>query len=181
MDIHENWEKALQGTEIIRSRVKNLKTFSDTKVPYVILSKSLMNLGDTVVRKGKVLVSRPSIILPPHIPQLYGFDLDDQGAINENFITNFLMIRGISMPSLKYNNELYSVDIHEGNLGGAISFYNNDLQRKEDVHTGLVVAPDECWSLSLLIFICAQVARNAETDIKKLLERYKEEGEADNN
>lgn len=172
MDIFKNWEDALKRTEIIRSRVKELMTFADTSVPYVLLSSSSINMGDTVVRKGKVKVSKPSIVLPPSIPQFYGFDLDQKGSFQENMVTNFLMVRGITMPSLKYNNELYSIDIFESQLETAISHYHNDLQRKEDVQTGLLVGPEDCWQLSLLIYICSQVVKNAQNDIKRLLEKH---------
>jgi len=175
MDIHQNWEKALKNTEIIRSRVKELMTFSDTQVPYILLSASSINLGDTVVRKGNVKVNKPAIILPPNVPQFYGFEFDREGVFNENTLTNFLMVRGITMPSMKYNNQVYSVDVHEEKLEKAIGSYHNELQRKEDVQTGLLVGPEDCWQFSLLVYICMQVARNTESDIRRLLEKYHNE------
>ena len=56
MDVHSAWEKALQETNIVRSRVIGLQTFSETHVPYILLSPSTINEGDTVVRTGEVLV-----------------------------------------------------------------------------------------------------------------------------
>ena len=82
-------------------------------------------------------------------------------------------MRGISFPSLKYDNRTQSLDIHEGKLSQAIKNFQEDLQRKEDVHTGLVVGPEDCWQFSLLIFICTQVAKNADQDIRHLLDEYK--------
>ncbi|MCX5681082.1 MAG: hypothetical protein NT079_02185 [Candidatus Omnitrophica bacterium] len=132
MYIQENWEKALSHTEIVRPRIKNLLTFDDTKVPYILLSASSVNLGDTVVRKGDVTVTRPSLILPPNIPQLDGFKFEEDGA-SQDGIVNFLMVRGVSIPSLKYDNHTYSVDVHEDNLDNATAFYKEYLQRREDV------------------------------------------------
>ncbi|MFH1359581.1 MAG: hypothetical protein ABIJ41_00910 [Candidatus Omnitrophota bacterium] len=178
MDIQKSWEKALKNTEIVRARVKSLSTFSDTQVPYVLLSESEINTGDTVVRKGSITVTKPSIMLPPHIPQFEGFELENIGRFNEETIMNFLLVRGITLPSLKYQNQTYSLDLYEGTLKKAIEFHNDLLQKKEDVHTGLVVGPDDCWPFSMLIFICAQAARSASSDIQKLLDEYKKkEGE----
>jgi len=174
MSINENWEKALTHTEIIRPRVKGLLTFDDTKVPYILLSASTVNLGDTVVRKGEVLVTKPSIILPPNIPQFDGFKFDDEGASHEGII-NFLMVRGVSMPSLKYDNRTYSVEVHEDNLDNAGVHYKEYLQRREDVQTGLVVCPDDCWQFSLLLYIGTQVAKNTESDIRQLIEKFHKE------
>jgi len=171
MNIYDSWEKALKETEIIRSRVRALLTFADTQVPYVLLSESTVNEGDTVVRKGSVLVQKPSIILPPNVPQFEGFEFEQDSSRED--VTRFLLLRGVMMPSLRYNNKTNSLDIHEGKLSEAITYYSDLLQGQEDVHTGLIIGPEDCWQFSLLIFICSQVARNADNDIKKLLEEYK--------
>lgn len=176
MDIQESWEKALKNTEIIRSRVKALLTFTTTDLPYILLSKSAVNLGDTVVRKGKVLLEKPSLILPSHLPQFEGFDFEKELHLNEDTITNFLLIRGVKFPSFRYNNQTYSLDIYEGNLDRAIKHFSNQLQRKEDVHSGLIVGPEDCWQFSLLIFICSMVVKSADGDIKNILEDLRRKG-----
>ncbi len=173
MDLESQWQKALKETEIIRSRVQGLFTFTDTRVPYILLSESTINLGDTVVRSGEVLVEKPSLILPPNLPQFDGFEFDDKGdAHNEQFV-NFLLVRGVSLPSLRYNNRTGSLDLHEDKLKGAIRHYKEILQGREDVHTGLIVGPEDCWQFSLLIFICSQVLRNSDADLRGLLDKLK--------
>lgn len=172
MDITEAWEKALRSTQIIRSRVQALLTFQDTRVPYVFLSESTINLGDTVVRKGEVLVERPALILPPNFPQFSGFEFEKDLRSDDKFI-NFLMVRGITLPSLRYNNRTQGLDVYEGKLSSAIKHYEDLLQQKEDVATGLIAGPEDCWQFSLLIFSCMQVAKNAGTDLRRLLDEYK--------
>lgn len=173
MNIHEAWEKALQSTEIHRNRVKDLATFSETRVEYILLSESTINLGDTLVRKGEVTVLKPSIMLPPDIPQFLGFEFEKESDFQREAVTNFLLVRGIHLPSLKYDNKTLSLNVYEGAITRAIGFFKDDLQRREDVHIGLVSGPDDCWQFSLLIFLCTQVARNAEVDIRRLLEDFK--------
>ena len=176
MDFNKIWTKALSQTEIIRSRVQALMTMGDTHVPYVLLSESSINVGDTVVRKGEVMVQRPSLIVPPNNPQFDGFDLEgfnDGAGFDQNSMINFLLVRGISLPSMRYDNQTSSLDIYEGKLSDAIKHYNESFQKKENVNTGLIVGPEDCWQFSLLIFICTQIARNAESDMKRLLNEYK--------
>ena len=172
MDIYEDWSRALKNTEIIRPRVQSLLTFKDTHVPYILLSESSINLGDTVVRQGEVIVEKPSLILPPNIPQFDGFDFEEESA-DKNAIINFLLVRGVSIPSLHYSNKTYMVDIYEGNLNKAISHYQELLQHQENVQAGLMTGPEDCWRFSVIIYICSQIAKNADTDIRKLLEEYK--------
>ena len=172
MDIQEAWEKALKNTEIIRSRVQALMTFKDTSVPYILLSASNVNVGDTVVRKGEVVVERPSLILPPHMPRLDGFDLQEE-QFAENYLINFLLVRGIQLPSLRYNNTTNSLEIFEGELGKAVAYYQDQLQRMENVNAGLISGPEDVWQFSILIYCCSQVAKNAEADIRRLLEQHR--------
>lgn len=172
MGIEQSWEKALRNTEIMRSRVQALLTFRDTRVPYIFLAESTVNLGDTLVRKGEVMVQRPSLILPPNMPQFAGFELDTDEKIDQNNFINFLLVRGVSVPSFKYNNRTSTIDIYEGKLKDAIEHYMDFLQQRENVDTGLITGPEDCWQFSVLIFVCSQIAKNAETDIKKLLDEY---------
>ena len=172
MDISSAWEKALRETRIIRSRVTGLQTFGETHVPYILLSPSTINEGDTVVRTGEVIVHRPSLILPPNIPQLEGFSLEEDSSFQEETMLNFLMVRGITLPSMKYDNKVSSLNVFEGKIDDAIGVYGNRLQREENTSAGLICGPDDSWQLSLLIFICSQIARNSSTDIRRLLDEH---------
>ena len=169
------WTKALKQTEIIRSRVQALSMSGNTCVPYLLLSESSINVGDTVVRKGEVLVQKPSLFIPPNNPQFEGFEFENEDgteAFDENSFINFLIVRGISIPSLCYDNKTSSLDIYEGKLSKAIKHHENILQQQENVHTGLLVGPEDCWQFSILIFICSQIIKNADQDIQRLLDEY---------
>ena len=145
MDFDKAWKKALSETEIIRSRVQILSSYTNTPVPYILLSESSINDGDTVVRKGSVIVKKPALIIPPHNPQFYGFEFDQEEKFEQNSFINFLLIRGVAFPSLKYDNRTHCLDVFEGRLSTAVNHYNKNLQFAEDIKTGLIVAPDDCW------------------------------------
>ena len=170
MNIQELWDKAVKKTEIVRPRVQPLSTHSVTHLPYICLSESAVNAGDTAVRRGEVLVERPVIALPRNLPQFEGFDFEKGMNVNEDFFKSFLLVRGIQFPSLKYNNKSYSLDVREGSLSRAIEHYKRELQAGENVHTGLVAGPEDCWQFSVLLFVCSQVARSADGDIRRLMD-----------
>jgi hypothetical protein len=173
MDIYEAWTRALKNTEIIRPRLQALMTFRETNVPYIFLSESSINLGDTVVRRGEVVVEKPSLILPPNIPQFNGFEFEEKIAKEKEGIVDFLLIRGLTIPSLHYNNKTYMIDVFEGSLNKAVSHYKELLQHQENMQAGLVTGPEDCWQFSVIIYICAQIAKNANTDIQKILDQFK--------
>lgn len=173
MSIHESWERALSKTEIIRSRIKALATFEATHMPYVFIAESSINQGDCVVRKGEIVVEKPAIILPEQSPGFNGFEFKDDLALGRQFLENFFMVRGIRFPSMRYSNKTEWLDIFEGKLQKAISHYSDDLSRREDIQTGLVIGPEDTWQFSIIILICAQITRQAEGDIRRLLDEYK--------
>jgi len=176
MDLHEAWEKALRSTEILRLRIQPLSTSATTQVPYFFLSESIQDHAQTLVRKGMVLVEKPSIILPPNVPQFEGFDFAKDSYANEESVINFLLVRGVSIPSMKYQNQTFSIDKFQGKLSQAIDYYLDYLEQKEDVSMGLVAGAEDLWTFSILIFICSQIAKSANQDIKKLLDEYKKGG-----
>ncbi len=173
MDIYDFWVKALKNTEIIRPRVHGLLSHQDTTVPYIMLSESAVNEGDTVVRKGEVLVDKPTLLLPPARPQMNGFEFSSDEYFKQDAFVNFLLVRGINLPSMKYNNTTNSLEVFEGDLGKAIAHYQDSLQRQENVTTGLIAGPQEGWQFSVLVYICSQVVRNAQSDIRNLLKDLK--------
>ena len=170
MNMQELWERAVKKTEIVRPRILPLQTYDETHLPYICLSESSVNAGDTAVRKGEIIVQKPAIVLPYSTPQFEGFDFEKEMHINEDFFKSFLLVRGIQFPAMKYNNKQYSVDVHEGSLSKAIEHYKAQLQQGENVRSGLIACPEDCWQFSVLLFVCSQVARSADGDIRKLLD-----------
>ncbi len=173
MDIQQLWEKARKETEIIRMRLQDLATFEATAVPYVFLAESALNQGDTVVRRGQVLIQRPSIMLPNFSPQFEGFDFDRELHVSDNTVATFLLMRGIQFPSLKYRHEISSLDLVEQPLREAIGQFQRRLTMAEDIKTGLLVGPEEAWQLSLLLLVGALVIRSAEGDVRRILEEWR--------
>jgi len=171
MDLEALWNEALKHTEILRVRAQDLETFQTTELPYIFLAESSVNTGDTVVRKGKVLVERPSLILPS--PQFEGFEFSTDWHVSEDAVLNFLLVRGVKFPSLRYRHELSSLDLQAGSLQKAIDVFSEQLKQAEDIRTGLVVGPEDAWQLSILILVGSLVIRSAEGDLKRLLDAWR--------
>lgn len=176
MDLQEAWKQALKRTEIVRPRVQPLHTTQATHLPYIFLAESSVNDGDTVVRRGEVVVEKPALILPFNTPQFEGFHFEEEMKVSETSLTNFFILRGVSFPSMKVNNVTSSIDVQEGALSAAIRLFQSQLHQAENVHTGLVVGEEHNWQFSVLIFVCTQVMRSAEGDLKKLLDDFRTHG-----
>jgi hypothetical protein len=173
MDIQELWDQARKRTEIVRMQLQDLSTFDATMVPYLFLAESSVNPGDTIVRRGHVLIERPTIILPRFSPQFEGFEFDPGLHLNEDVLGTFLLMRGIQFPSLKYRHQTSSLDVFEDSLQKAVDHFTKRLTVAEDIRTGLVIGPEEAWQFSLLLLVGALVVRSAEGDLRRILEEWK--------
>lgn len=178
MNLEEQWQKALKATELVRARVLPLSTFETTPLPYVFLGASGLNPADTVVRKGEIAVEKPAIVLPENFPQFEGFEFGGAAGAGHDFVTTFLLLRGIKFPSFKYHNTTETLDVYEGHISKAADYWKDKLSKMEDVRTGLVCGPEDAWQFSLLILVAHQVLRQADGDIRKLMEKYRSEGSA---
>ena len=172
-DLHELWDNARKRTEIIRLRLQDLATFDATVVPYCFLAESSLNRGDTVVRRGSVVIERPGIILPNLSPQFEGFPFDPDLHLSDDALSTFLLVRGIQFPSLKFRHQLSSLDVVERSLQQAIQEQADRLAAAEDIATGLVVGPEEAWQFSILLLVGALVVRSAEGDLRRILEAWR--------
>ena len=173
MDIQQLWDEARKRTEILRMQLQELATFDATLVPYIFLAESSLNRGDTVVRKGQVLIERPAILLPNFSPQFDGFEFEEGLRVSPEALATFLLVRGIQFPSLKYHHQLSSLDVFEGSLQQGIDHFRDQLAQREDVRTGLVIGPEAAWQFSLLLLVGALVIRSAEGDLRRILERWR--------
>ncbi len=176
MDLQELWAKALKNTEIVRPRVQPLSSTADTRMPYLFLAPSEINSGDTVVRGGEVVVTKPALILPQMFAHLEGFDFEKDLNFSQDTVINFLLVRGVQLPNLKFANLTSTMDIFEGNLEKARSFYGERLSRAEDTATALLAGPADAWQFSVLIFIGTQAARGADRDVRSILDEWKRRG-----
>jgi len=168
MNLEELWERAKLETEILRERVRFLSSIENTTLDYIFLAESSINIGDTIVRKGKILVHKPLIILPKKLPIFEGFEFE-----NEEILPFFLLMRGVSFPSLKYSNVTSSIEVYEGGLDKAIKDFTERLTMKEDIYTGLIKGVEDVWQFSLLIYVASLVIKSAPRDIKGVMDDFR--------
>jgi hypothetical protein len=170
MDFNEAIAFASQRTNIIRARKNPLYTFGATRLPYVCLSDSARNTGDVVLRRGEVTASRPSISVPGQAAEFEGFDFGGDKAFP------VFLARQIEMPIAKYINKSEGATDERGPLEASIEKVVNQLDRDNDIRTAVLVAPDNVWTLSVLLYIGSQVVRSAPANIAEALERMKLRG-----
>ncbi|HAW49698.1 TPA: hypothetical protein DCX16_01925 [bacterium] len=174
MTLEEFWEKARNETQVLRARAKPLSDLQSTIIDYLLLAESQANPGNTVVRKGKVWVHKPLIILPKEVPIFEGFDFEDMDDV-----PSFMFMRGVQFPALKYSNIIDSIEIYRGVLSSAIDDFMERLQQMEDIKTGLIKGIEQGWQFSVLIYVAFLVLRQVPSDIRRIIEDIKRRMEGD--
>lgn len=168
MDLEEKWQRTLEETKIVKFYHPHLASQEATDLPYIFIGASVVNVGDTVIRKGRVIVDRPMIVLPQNMPQFSGFEFEEYGADAKD-MQLFFMVRGINFPSLKYKHESSDIEVVSKEPEAVLDQYRNDLEKEEDFTTGLVYGPVECWQLSILVYIGMLINRSAAKDVERYL------------
>jgi hypothetical protein len=175
MDIEQLWDKAQKKTEVIRGRAKGLFTFARTDVPYIFLAESAVNEGHVVVRKGEIIAEKPMIVLPENMPQFEGFEFKEEMDVDMDTVQMFFLMRGLRLPSFKYNNLAQELELEEGALSKIIEKYKKYLEKEENVNTALIVGPEDCWQFSILLYVGALIGRCARADIINLMDKLNRE------
>jgi len=173
MELEEQWEKAVESTQVLMSRVLYLAPSKMTWIPYIFLAESLVNAGDTVVRRGKVNMHKPAIILPENMPFFEGFEFEEGLKASDEALRTFFMIRGISFPSMRFKNQTSNVDVFEGSLEKAKAHFRDELEKEEDTQTGLVAGHAEGWQFSIMIYAAMLAAKSADSDIRWFEEKFR--------
>ncbi len=169
----ESWHQALRETAVLRPRLKPLETFEATDLPYWLLTEVADHSSRTRVRRGRIEVAKPSLLLPPDSPQFEGFRAEGIPEPDWRLLSGFLLVRGVSFPSFKFSHVAAEGEILEENMKTAAGKCRDRLERTEDISTTLLVGPDANWLFSLLVFVALQAARSAEGDVRKILEQYR--------
>jgi len=157
MSKFENISKVLEQTFIARFPKQNLATFGITTIDYYIVTEPIYTAIDStkkdlesVVRKGKVIASKPKLITPTYALHLDGFS--DEAY---DYMRNISRIYGPNSPAImyEYRNESLNLEIVSGMTEEVAHRISNDLNTQKKDLSVVIVGIDEFWDVSLMKFI----------------------------
>lgn len=170
MGFEEEFVRALQATEIHRGRRSRLLTVGTTDLPYILLNRSVVNKGDTVVRQGVVRVEEPSIFLFQQPHQFEGFDNGGKDP-RDALVAVGRMAR---FPPARYSNRDMRMDVVDSAIDIVLGMMERRLDETHDDQTGLISGPVELWHLSLIVYAGLMVRQSASGDLTDILRRLRE-------
>jgi len=166
MDFKAKFEQAWGETEIIRSTKNTLFTFGDTRLSYIIVSESLINKPDVVVREGELVVQRPVIISPESgHPFFSGF------GDKEQELAGFLIHRMAYIPPYRYENKAASMSVLSEPMEAVIEKIKKKLDKKSDSNTAILKALADMWEISVMKYAVERMVKSVPSNITELKER----------
>ena len=171
MDSPREWMRALEQTWVVRYPGQHLATFGTTNIAYVVVTEPIykdMAPGkqtEGVVRTGRVIAERPTIITPA-----YGLNLQGFSSEAYEYMQEIARTYGSNSPGIlyQYKNEAEKVEIVGGVPGEIAHRISEDLDRRNENMSVVMVGVDELWDVSLLKFIYEFTSSSAAQNVQEM-------------
>ncbi|MBN2310034.1 MAG: hypothetical protein JXR94_13760 [Candidatus Hydrogenedentes bacterium] len=152
----DEMREIFQRTRIIRKPTYGIVS-GYHELPYVCLGASFEAGHETTEVRGKVHVSPRFVIRPPHAEPSYEeiFGEDNVDAALAGRVFGFLGFRGRPVECKSEHIEVQHLDV---SLDRVLSRTLDDLERKEDITTGVIITPSsQYYPVSVERFIASIV------------------------
>ena len=144
-----------ERTIVVRPPRQALATFGITTVTYHLVTATALTEGDddpreAVVRTGTVTASRPQIVTPHYLLNLFqGFEH------GQEFARYLIANHGPNSPGLlySYKNELKDTDVVSDSPDLVVRRIADGLDRDNQIHAAVIRGVDHYWDISLMKFI----------------------------
>ncbi len=173
MEPEREWRRAVEKTWIARFPKQHLATFGITNLAYYVVTEPIYREIDQgkeegVVRTGRVIAERPAVITPTYALNLRGFSPEAY-----EYLRDTAQSYGPNSPGIlyQYKNEAEKVDILSGAPSDIAYRISDDLDRRKEDLSVVLVGVDELWDVALLKFIYEFTSSSAGTNARELQSR----------
>ena len=170
MEDPRDWMRAVEQTWVVRNPRQHLATFGSTNIAYYVVTEPIYQelapgSEEGVVRTGRVIASRPAVITPTYALNLDGFSPEAY-----DFLRHLAQEYGPSSPGIlyQYKNEAEKVEIVKGVPSEIARRIGDDLDRKDENLSVVMVGVDELWDVALLKFMYEFTSSSAQQNVQEL-------------
>ena len=150
-----DWRRAVEQSWVVRFPKQRLHTFGSTNISYYVVTEPIYqelqeSKQEGVVRTGRVIAERPTIVTPTYAMSLDGFS--DEAY---EYFSHLARDAGPNSPGIlyQYRNSTDKMDIVGGLPSEIAHRIAGDLDRREEDMSVVMVGVDEAWDVALLKFI----------------------------
>lgn len=171
MESPREWIRALEQTWVVRYPTQHLATFGTTNIAYFVVTEPIYQdlapgtRTEGVVRTGRVIAERPAVITPE-----YGLNLPGFSSEAYDYMREIAGAYGSNSPGIlyQYKNEAEKIEIVGGTPSEIAHRIGEDLDRRKENMSVVMVGVDELWDVSLLKFIYEFTSSSAVQNVQEL-------------
>ncbi len=169
----QDWRNAVEQSWIVRFPQQHLHTFGSTNIAYYVVTEPIYqelqeSTQESVVRTGRVIAERPSIVTPT-----YALNLDGFSSEAYDYFSHVSRESGPNSPGIlyQYRKEIGGMDIVGGVPSEIAHRIAGDLDRRREDMSVVMVGVDEAWDVALLKFIYEFTSSSVAGNVKELAGR----------
>lgn len=172
MNTYPDWLRAVEQTYVVKFPQQHLATFGITNIDYFVVTEPIYKAMDSskknleaVVRKGRVIAEKPSLITPTYALNLKGFS--DSAY---EYMRHVSQAYGPNSPGLlyEYKNDSGNLEIVSGSPAEVANRISSRLVEQKNDLSVVMVGIDEFWDVALLKFIYEFTASSAAFNAKEM-------------
>ena len=155
--------RAAEQTWVVRYPTQHLATFGTTTLSYYVVTEPIYReiapgKPEGVVRTGKVLAEKPSIVTPSYAMALDGFSSDAY-----RYLEHLVQKYGPNSPGIlyQYRNKAENTEIVSGPPSDIAQNISSDLDERRENLSVVMVGVDELWDVALIKFMYEFTSRSA--------------------
>ena len=173
MENEREWMRAIEQTWVVRFPKQHLTTFGTTNISYYVVTEPMYqglepDSREGVVRTGRVIAERPAVITPTYAMNLKGFSPEAY-----EYLHYVSQEYGPNRPGIlyQYKNQAEKMDIVSGLPSEIAHRISDDLDRRQENLSVVMVGVDELWDVALLKFIHEFTSSSVTQNVQQLQTR----------
>jgi len=166
----ERIRDAVRNTKILRPPKQSLATFGTTNIYYYLLTEPVYkdmveDVGETVIREGRVIAQKPKVVTPYYLSQLEGFSSEAR-----RYFDMLISKHGTNVAGLfyGYRNEPKELNIVSDGLLAVVDRLNAEIDKRGEPLTSIIKGEDELWDVSLMQFIYEITGSSVQNNLRQM-------------
>jgi hypothetical protein len=157
----DDFDYAIENTQVIRAPERQIATFGSTSFNFYLISELMDRVDQVRVRNGKIHAERPQILTPEHYCRLL---LEGFGEKAQRYVDQ-LRDHARNVAVLRYGFQFRKTDVTEQTLRDSIDAVINRTKRRVESQneplSAVIQGVDDAWEVCLLKFTIDLIERSS--------------------
>lgn len=167
----DDFNYAMEQTEIVLPPEQRLATFGTSVLSYYLITEDMDSVNLSRVREGSIEAARPQIISPNTFSKLMLEGFGEQASrLAEAISANPQRFAFLKYGFTVKKNDIRMYEAHEP-LDAVIARVKTDVAAKADPLATIIKGVDDAWEVCLLKFMLDMVGASGEKNIRDMRDR----------